>query len=490
MDKLFLTILNMSLVGTFVIAVICLARLLLAKTPKIISYCLWAAAGFRLLFPGSVDSGFSLIPFRARAIPPDIANQPMPRIDSGVTVVDKFINDALPAAAPGASANPLQAWVTVGAVIWLSGVIVMLVCGIASYASLKYKLRNAVYAGTYTLEDGNISAPFVLGALMPKIYIPAGLSEKEREYVILHEQTHIRRYDHFVKSAAYLILCLHWFNPLVWAAYWLMGKDMEMACDERVLREMGDTVKKDYSLSLLALATERRYVNGGLLAFGEGGMKGRIKNVLNFKKPSLAIVAGSAALAVVLGAGLISNPTYAADALKPGQIFAQGEDVNMNGMLCRVNSVEIIEDFQGFDWFPLSAYEEHSAEAFLLGQNPCLILVNMTLANPTDAPLIREGFNGDMTNMDLWALDENNAIVSSGFSNVAYDLRPYEQINGGGYWVYALEPYEERSVNYLFMGDVSGVEQTFCLTRGGFGFNKDIMENTKFIKFNAGSGTA
>ncbi|MFZ7102384.1 MAG: M56 family metallopeptidase [Peptococcaceae bacterium] len=306
-DKLFLTILNMSLTGAFVIAALCLARLPLKKAPKIISYGLWAVAGFRLLFPVSIEGGFSLIPFKAQTIPPDIAMQPIPRIDSGIPLVNNAVSSILPAAAPSASVNPLQIWTTIGVFVWLIGVAVMAVYGVMSFVILKRKMIEAAHIEANIFAAENIKSPFVLGVFKPRIYLPVGLSEKEKSYILLHEQTHIRRHDHIVKFVAYFILCLHWFNPLVWIAFLLMGVDMEMSCDECVLKEMGVGTKKDYSLSLLSLATDRRIIGGSPLAFGEGGIKARIKNVLNFKKTSRVIIIAAVVFVVMLSIGFVAN---------------------------------------------------------------------------------------------------------------------------------------------------------------------------------------
>lgn len=303
MDKLFLTVLNMSLTGAFVIAVICVARLLLKKAPKIISYCLWAVAGFRLVLPVSIESVFSLLPFKAQAIPPDIAMQAIPRIDSGIPFVNNAVSGILPAAAPAASVNPLQVWTAIGALVWLAGAAIMFLYGGASFVILQRKMRGAAHVEANIYEAQTIKSPFVLGVFKPRIYLPAGLSGRERSYILLHEQTHIRRRDHIIKFAAYFILCLHWFNPLAWAAFLLMGVDMELSCDERVLKEMGGQTKAEYSLSLLSLATQGRIFGGSPLAFGEGGVKERIKNVLNFKKPSRIIIVAAVALAAVLSVG-------------------------------------------------------------------------------------------------------------------------------------------------------------------------------------------
>jgi len=310
MDKLFLSVLNMSLTGAFVIAAVCLARLPLKKAPKVISYALWVVAGFRLVFPFSIESVFSLIPFNAAPIPTDIAMQSVPRIESGIPFVNNAVSSVLPAAAPVASVNPLQIWTAIGAYIWIAGVAAMLVYGVASFVILKRKMRNVAHVESNIYEAENIKSPFVLGIFAPKIYLPVGLSEHERGYILLHEQTHIRRRDHIVKMFAYFVLCLHWFNPLAWAAFLLCGADMEMSCDERVMKELGGDIRDDYSMSLVRIAAGRRILNGSPLAFGEGGMKERVKNVLNFRKPSRVIIVAAVTLVAVLSVGFAVNRAY------------------------------------------------------------------------------------------------------------------------------------------------------------------------------------
>lgn len=300
MAKLFLSILNMSLTGAFVIAAICLVRLPLKKAPKLISYCLWAVAGFRLVVPYSVESVFSLIPFRTQPIPPDISmpsTPSAPPMDGGM----------LPSATPTASIHPWQVWTTVGAYVWLLGVVVLLLYGLVSYLLLKHRLHGATHIDGILYEADNLRTPFVLGVFKPKIYLPLGFSREENSYVILHEQIHIRRQDYRIKFAAYCVLCLHWFNPLVWVAFLLMEIDMELSCDEQVLKEMGGGIKKAYSLSLLSFATERRTIGGTPLAFGEGGIKERVNHVLNFKKPSKQMLALSIALVLLVSVGCSLN---------------------------------------------------------------------------------------------------------------------------------------------------------------------------------------
>lgn len=307
MEDLFLSVLNMSLTASYVIAAVMLARLFLKKAPKVISYALWAVAGFRLVFPFSFESVFSLIPFKSAPIPMDIATQPIPHVDSGIRIVDNVVSSVLPAAMPAASVNPMQVWLTIGAYLWLVGIAVMLIYSVVSIVLLKRRLNGAKLIEDNIYRANNLRIPFVLGLFRPKIYIPAGLTEEENRYIILHERTHIRRHDHVVKFLAYFILCLHWFNPFAWAAFLLMSTDMEMSCDERVLKEIGVETKKAYSMSLLSLAAERRIIGGSRLAFGEGGMKERIKNVLNFKKPSRVIIVAAVALVAILSVGFAIN---------------------------------------------------------------------------------------------------------------------------------------------------------------------------------------
>ena len=351
MEKIFLSVLNMSLTASFVIAAIMLTRLLLKKAPKIISYALWAVAGFRLVCPFTLESMFSLLPFKAAPLPPDITMQDAPRIDSGIAVIDNAISAVLPAAAPTASVNPLQIWLAVGSFIWILGIAVMLIYSFVSIIILKHRLCWAEHVEDNLYEADNLKTPFVIGLFKPKIYIPAGLSDEERRYIVLHEQTHIRRFDHIVKIFAYLVLCLHWFNPLVWAAFILMGADMEMSCDERVMKELGSDIKNAYSLSLVRVAAGHKILNGSPLAFGEGSMKERIKNVLKFKKPSRLILIASIGLAAVITVGLTVNRITDVDTL----------DVAESQIIATTYSPDGRYLIEGYDAFYDYASEEYPA---------------------------------------------------------------------------------------------------------------------------------
>jgi len=310
MSELFLTVLNMSLTASYVTLFVIIIRLLLKKAPKVLAYALWSVVAFRLLIPFSFESIFSLIPQNTNAvpIPHDIIYQQSPQINSGIEVVDSFVSGLLPASTVGTSVNPLQLYVEIGAYIWILGIIVLLIYSAVSVLKLKRQLKTAQLIKQNIFEAKNLKTPFVLGLLEPKIYLPVGLTFEERNYILLHEQTHIQRKDHIVKTLAFLLLAMHWFNPLVWIVFRLMSTDMELSCDESVLKEMDYDVKKPYANSLLSLAIERRILNGCPLAFGEVNVKGRIKNVLSYRKPKFLVIVVSIISVVIVGVVLLANP--------------------------------------------------------------------------------------------------------------------------------------------------------------------------------------
>ncbi|NLO93924.1 MAG: DUF5301 domain-containing protein [Clostridiaceae bacterium] len=336
MSELFLTVLNSSLTASYVILFVILVRLLLKKAPKIISYALWGVVAFRLIIPFSFESMFSLMPRNTNTvpIPHDIIYQQSPQINSGIEIVDSFVSQSLPAPTVGASVNPLQIYTEIAAYIWVIGIIALLVYSLVSILKLKRQLKYAQLIEQNIYESKNLRTPFVLGLVKPKIYLPVGLNATERNYILLHEHTHIQRKDHIIKIAAFLVLSIHWFNPLVWIAFMLMNTDMELSCDERVLKEMNEDIKKTYANSLLSLATERHILNGSPLAFGEGNVRGRIKNVLNYKKSRFWVVLVSVIVLIGVSIALLSNPEDS----EPELSF-----LNPNSMLSTIGDQEQIE---------------------------------------------------------------------------------------------------------------------------------------------------
>lgn len=308
MDELFLTILNMSLTASYVIIFVIGIRLLLKKFPKAYSYALWFPVLFRLIFPFSFDSIFSLIPKNV-SIPHDIAYSIKPEISSGITVIDRAVNNVLPAPVnPAASANPMQIWLAIAELIWLIGIAMLLIYSVFTTVKLYQKLKNANHMEDNIYYIDRFKTPFVFGIFNPKIYLPANLLGSEKTYVLLHEQTHIKRLDHIVKLIFFIVTCIHWFNPLVWIAFYLIGEDMELSCDEIVVKQMGNNIKKEYSSSLLSMSTGRKILGGSPIAFGENNTKGRIKNVLNYKKPALWVLIVASIVIVIFVIGLITNP--------------------------------------------------------------------------------------------------------------------------------------------------------------------------------------
>ncbi len=310
MDAVFLRILDLSLVSSYVIVIVSAVRMLLKRQPKIFSYLLWMIVFLRLIWPFSFESAFSLIPRQMQRLSiqtsyPSASSQTGEMILSSVRTVAPVFNAS---DGVGILSDSSSMWTFSFTVIWMLGIAILFFYSAVSLRKLKQTLREAHSVGDNVYESGRIKTPFVLGCLQPKIYLPAGLSERERKYIVLHEQTHMKRHDPLFKAAAFLILCLHWFNPLVWMAFFQMSEDMELSCDESVLKQMGPEIKKEYSTSLLALATGKKLIGGYPLAFGENNTRERILNILSYKKPAFWIVIASLTGVGILFFGLLSNP--------------------------------------------------------------------------------------------------------------------------------------------------------------------------------------
>jgi len=307
LEQLFLSVIDMSLMGSYAILFIIFIRFPLKKAPKGISYSLWSVAAVRLMCPYALECMFSLFPAKALSGSEALLFQQEPQSYRAFDMVHNFGTETA-VVSPSGGLNLLQSYTKAGAYLWLLGVAVMLIYSIASVWILKRQLKSAENIQYNIYVADNLKTPFVLGILNPKIYLPAGLTEEEKSYIILHEQIHIRRLDPAIKSFGFIILSVHWFNPLVWIAFWLMSTDMELSCDEKVINIIGRDLKKAYSYSLLSLASHRHILNGNPLAFGEGNVKHRIKNVLNYTKPEFWVIAIALVAALVIGAGLLLNP--------------------------------------------------------------------------------------------------------------------------------------------------------------------------------------
>ena len=344
MTSVFITILNMSITASVVALAVILVRMPLKKAPKIFSYALWGVVLFRLVCPYNIITNFSLMPIPFETIPQNIvySQNPETQASAGLGDVPAYpdINNALPPVIPdninpivpenndpiiNAETNPekfipaepenntniIYTLFNVTGYVWLFGFFALLSYATVGYVRLKRRVYYATLIRDNIYETDTIKTPFVLGFFDPKIYMPIGIDPAQHDYIVKHEQTHIRRYDYIIKPLAFIVFALHWFNPLMWAAYYFMSRDIEMSCDEAVLRKADADIRDVYSSALLNLSVKR----GGLLtplAFGESAVKGRVKNVLNFKKPSRTISVVAIALVAVLSVGFAVNGTNGA----------------------------------------------------------------------------------------------------------------------------------------------------------------------------------
>jgi len=411
--RIFPEILTMSMTGSIAILTVLLARQLLRRAPKVFSYILWGFVLLRLLCPVAPTSELSLmnlLPDPVTSLQSD-ADQAFPSAPEYIVVPDMMspgtatIPDSIPEAGtnqesvshvtyeimdvPMSLASPRTNAIRVGTILWLTGAVVLLAYSLRSLWKLcsqleaAFPLRDNIYLADY------ITTPFVFGLLRPRIYLPSSLPEEQQDYILLHEQHHIRRLDHLWKLLAFTALCIHWFNPLVWLAFVLAGKDMEMSCDEAVLRRMGDSIRADYSASLLTLSTGQRIYAAMPLAFGEGDTKDRIHHVLSWKKPRTWIVLAAILACLILAVSLSTDPSRQSD------LFG-----------ARYTVKEILYDAPQISF----TYTVDTAPEVTITSDHVLLMRNQVLLNDdqTDSPLQWQTINGlyevDYSRQELYAL--------------------------------------------------------------------------------------
>ena len=309
MESLFIKLLNNSISAGWLVLAVLLARQLLKKGPKNLRCALWALVGLRLVLPVRLQSVFSLVP-SAVTVSENIMLDPTPAINSGISALDKSVNPVVAASftpEPWASANPLQILIFAASVVWLAGLAALLLYSAVSWLRLRHRVAESVPLRDYIRLCHQVDSPFVLGMIKPRIYLPFGMDEGSMELVIAHEQAHIHRRDNLTKPLAFLLLAVYWFNPLMWIFYILLCRDMELACDERVLRERSG-IRKAYASALLLCSVPHRTAAVCPVAFGELGVKQRIKSILNDKKPALWLTAAAVVLIVVLALCFLTDP--------------------------------------------------------------------------------------------------------------------------------------------------------------------------------------
>lgn len=311
MDAVFLKLLNMSITAGWLILAVLVLRLFLKKAPKWLSCVLWAIVAVRLVCPVSFESAFSLIP-SAETVSPEVVNYAKePEIDSGVPVIDDVLNPIVRenfAQAPGASVNPLQVWIWIASVIWAAGLTVMLGYALVSCLRIRGKVRESAPLRDNIRICDAVQSPFILGAIRPRIYLSSGMDEEQMAYVLAHEWAHLKRGDYFWKPFAYMLLSVYWFHPLVWAAYFLFCRDVELACDEKAVKDMDFDGKKAYCRALLACSMPGRVMLSYPLAFGEGRVRQRVKLILHYKKPAFWVVTAAVIVCGAVAVCFLTDP--------------------------------------------------------------------------------------------------------------------------------------------------------------------------------------
>ena len=310
MNEFFLKIINMSISASWLIFAVLILRLVLKKAPKWVNVLLWGIVAIRLICPFSFESALSLIP-SAETFPKKIISGPSFDVQSGITPVDNRINDYLGdryfegVTVPANNGNTIM---TILTIVWTIGILLLVAYTVISYWRLRRKVDTAVRYKDNIFQSENVKSPFVLGIIKPRIYLPFNMNGQDLEHVVAHEQAHIHRKDHWWKPFGFLLLTIHWFNPLVWLAYVLLCRDIELACDERVIKELGNEQRADYTQALVACSVNRRMIAACPLAFGEVGVKDRVKSVMNYKKPAFWGVVLAVIVCVFVAVCFLTNP--------------------------------------------------------------------------------------------------------------------------------------------------------------------------------------
>ena len=297
----------MSVSACFMVLAILAMRAFFKKVPNYIKCILWGLVGLRLVLPFTFESVLSLIP-SAQTFPVESIANDQPVIHTGLAHLNTYVNPIIEKGFADPKAPSPMSIAHIASIIWLAGVLVMVLICAYTYIRLRCKLNTAVKFSVNVYKSEFVSSPFVLGIIKPRIYLPFSISEQENTLALSHEKAHIKRGDHLIKPIAYLVLSLHWFNPLVWLAYALLSRDIELACDEKVIESLGKEGRAEYSKVLLMASENKLSITACPLAFGESGVSKRIKNILSYKKPTFWIVALATALCILIGVCFLTSP--------------------------------------------------------------------------------------------------------------------------------------------------------------------------------------
>ena len=426
MNELFLKIINMSISASWLILAVLILRLVLKKAPKWVNVLLWGIVAVRLICPLSFESALSLIP-SSETIPLDIEMAAKPTIDSGVPAINSVVNPVLSSFAPPqhvlTSANPLQIWIPILNIIWLIGVGALLLYTAVSHWRLCRKVDTAVRYKGNIFQSENVSSPFVLGIIKPRIYLPFNMNGQDLEHVVAHEQAHIRRKDHWWKPLGFLLLTIHWFNPLMWLAYVLLCRDIELACDEKVIKELGNEQRADYMQALVACSVNRRMIAACPLAFGEVGVKERVKSVMNYKKPAFWVIIIAVIICVGVAACFLTNPKqdrYTLRIVVPAgsqeEFVYTEEEVSTVRNSIKIWSGDGLGDTEVL-LFPVNktaetgytaTYLTHGMSVEFDAENDTWFKIGVNMQNPTNEDII---VYVEVENVEVRIVDEINSVI-------------------------------------------------------------------------------
>ena len=425
MNELFLKIINMSISASWLVLAVLILRFVLKKAPKWINVLLWGIVAIRLICPFSFESPLSLIP-SAETIPLNIGMDTTPTINSGISAINNAVNPIISQSntpMAGASVNLLQITIGIYEYIWIFGMIALALYTAISYWRLCRKVDTAVRYKDNIFQSENVSFPFVLGIIKPRIYLPFKMNGQDLEHVVAHEHAHIRRKDHWWKPFGFLLLTIHWFNPLMWMAYVLLCRDIELACDEKVIKELGNEQRGDYTQALVACSINRRMIAACPLAFGEVSVKERVKSVMNYKKPAFWVIIISVIVCVGVAVCFLTNPkqdSYTLRIVVPAgsqeEFVYTEEEVSTVRNSIKIWSGDGLGDTEVL-LFPVNktaetgytaTYLTHGMSVEFDAENDTWFKIGVNMQNPTNEDII---VYVEVENVEVRIVDEINSVI-------------------------------------------------------------------------------
>lgn len=425
MHELFLKIINMSISASWLVLVVLILRFVLKKAPKWVNILLWGIVAIRLICPFSFESALSLIP-SAETFPEKVISGPSFDVQTGITPVDNRINDYLGdryfegVTVPANNGNNIM---TILTIVWTIGILLLVAYTVISYWRLRRKVDTAVRYKDNIFQSENVKSPFVLGIIKPRIYLPFNMNGQDLEHVVAHEQAHIHRKDHWWKPFGFLLLTIHWFNPLVWLAYVLLCRDIELACDEKVIKELGNEQRADYTQALVACSVNRRMIAACPLAFGEVGVKDRVKSVMNYKKPAFWVIIIAVIICVGVAACFLTNPKqdrYTLRIVVPAgsqeEFVYTEEEVSTVRNSIKIWSGDGLGDTEVL-LFPVNktaetgytaTYLTHGMSVEFDAENDTWFKIGVNMQNPTNEDII---VYVEVENVEVRIVDEINSVI-------------------------------------------------------------------------------